>query len=184
VRAFLLSLLCLTAACERAPEQQAAPRPARQASAEPEGRLIRSYAGTRAPAAEFQDADGNPVSLAAFRGRPLLVNLWATWCAPCVAEMPTLEALAAQDGPAQVIAISQDLDGRDKVHAFFEKHQLEALQPYLDNELNLMGALKVESLPTTILYDAEGREVWRIVGMEDWTGERAVGLLNTAAGAS
>jgi thiol-disulfide isomerase/thioredoxin len=179
--------LCL-AGCDRqkadwpqggeAPGEWAGPSLDRAAA--PTGRLDRSHAGTPAPAASFRDPDGEPVTLADFRGRPLLVNLWATWCGPCVVEMPTLDALAARDGGVQVLAVSQDLEGRDKVEAFFEQGDFQALEPYLDPDMALMMELKVDTLPTTILYDAEGREVWRMTGREDWAGARAAGLLKEA----
>jgi thiol-disulfide isomerase/thioredoxin len=144
----------------------------------PTGRLDRSRAGDAAPATAFEDPDGEPASLADFKGRPLLVNLWATWCAPCIAEMPTLDALAAREGDRlQVVTVSQDLDGRDKVEAFFAKQGYRELETWLDPNMALMGELKVDTLPTTILYDAEGREVWRMVGMEEWDGGRAALLL-------
>ncbi len=147
---------------------------------QPTGRLDRSFAGTPAPASSFEDPDGATVGLERFRGRPLLVNLWATWCAPCIAEMPTLDALAAREKGLQVLAVSQDLDGKDKVRAFFAKQDFTKLQPYVDPKLSLMAELKVDTLPTTILYDAEGREVWRMTGMEDWEASRAAELISEA----
>lgn len=149
--------------------------------AAPTGRLDRSHAGMPAPAATFRDPEGEPVTLAEFKGKPLLVNLWATWCGPCVVEMPTLDALAARDNGVQVLAVSQDLEGREKVDAFFEQGAFKALEPYLDPEMALMMELKVDTLPTTILYDAEGKEVWRMMGRADWAGARAAGLLKEAA---
>ena len=149
----------------------------------PTGRLDRSHAGTPAPTTSFEDPDGEPASLADFRGRPVLVNLWATWCAPCVAEMPTLDALAAREGERlQVLTVSQDLDGRGKVEAFFRKQGYRDLQTWLDPQMALMGTLKVDTLPTTILYDAQGRELWRVTGMEDWQSGRAALLLKEALG--
>jgi thiol-disulfide isomerase/thioredoxin len=145
------------------------------------GRLDRSFAGTPAPRSIFQDPAGEAITLADFRGKPLLVNLWATWCPPCVAEMPTLDALAGARPDLQVLAVSEDLNGKDKVDAFFAQRQFSKLQPYLDPELSLMLELRVSTLPTTILYDASGREVWRMTGMEDWEGERAAELINEAA---
>ncbi len=144
------------------------------------GRLDRSHAGTPAPDALFQDPSGEPASFADFRGKPLLVNLWATWCAPCIAEMPTLDALAARETGLQVLALSQDLEGRQKVDAFFEQRKLANLEAYLDGEMSTMGALKVQTLPTTILYDARGRELWRMTGTENWTGPRARALVAEA----
>ena len=149
----------------------------------PTGRLDRSKGGTPAPAVAFQRPDGGQMRLSAFRGRPVLVNLWATWCGPCVVEMPSLDRLAAAqpDDGLQVIAISQDsTDGRRKVTDFFAARNLPNLQPYLDAEMGLMFALGADTLPTTILYDSQGREVWRMIGMAEWQSERIARLLREA----
>jgi thiol-disulfide isomerase/thioredoxin len=147
----------------------------------PTGRLDRSHAGTAAPALAFQGPDGQPTRLAAFRGRPVLVNLWATWCGPCVVEMPSLDALAGRqsaDRGLRIVAISQDsTDGRQKVADFFAAHRFQHLQPYLDSEMGLMFSLGLDTLPTTILYDSRGREVWRMVGMAEWQSDRVARLL-------
>ena len=151
----------------------------------PTGRLDRSHAGTAAPSIAFQRPDGGEVRLATFRGRPLLVNLWATWCGPCIVEMPSLDALAGRQSAGQglqVVAISQDsTDGRQKVTDFFAAHHFQHLEPYLDSEMGLMFGLGLDTLPTTILYDSQGREVWRMVGMADWQSERIARLLLEAA---
>lgn len=149
--------------------------------APPTGRLDRSTAGRSAPAAKFEDPDGGPAGLADFRGRPVLLNLWATWCAPCIAEMPTLDRLAEREGERlQVLTVSEDLDGREKVEAFFAKQGYRDLETWLDPQMALMAELKVDTLPTTILYDARGRELWRVIGMEDWDSGRAALLLKEA----
>ena len=95
--------------------------------------------------------------------------------------MPTLDALAARDAGLQVLAVSQDLDGQAKVEAFFAQGEFRALQPYIDPQMGMMMELEVDTLPTTIFYDAKGKEVWRMTGKEDWTGSRAAGLLQEAA---
>lgn len=181
-------LVLLLAGCDRqkaeAPQGEAVSGNAASetADAAPTGRLDRSHAGTAAPATPFNDPDGNPVTLADFEGTPLLVNLWATWCAPCIAEMPTLDALAAREGKAlKVLTISQDVDGQEKVDAFFAQGGFKHLEAYRDSELAMMSALKVDTLPTTILYDAEGKEVWRMTAKEDWRGARAAKLLREAS---
>jgi thiol-disulfide isomerase/thioredoxin len=174
--AFLLILL--TAGCERRTPD--APDAAEQSLAQG-GKLNRSSAGQAAPDTEFLDPDGEKVTLAAFAGKPLLLNLWATWCAPCVAEMPTLDALAAREPGLQVLAVSQDIEGQEaKVSGFFEQRKLSRLEPYRDPQLGLMTALDAAVLPTTILYDGKGREVWRMTGAADWTGAEAAKLIAEA----
>ena len=141
---------------------------------------MRGHKGEVAPGAVFAGPDDAPTTLAAFRGRPLLVNLWATWCAPCVAEMPTLDKLAAARADRlMVIAVAQDRQGAGIVDPWFQTAGLTTLQPYIDPENRLLVAYN-SALPTTILYDAEGREVWRIVGAIDWQGTEAKALLAEA----
>jgi thiol-disulfide isomerase/thioredoxin len=144
----------------------------------PTGRLDRSHQGELAPDNAFEDGQGQPTRLSAFRGHPVLVNLWATWCGPCVVEMPSLDALAAREGDGlKILTISQDTDGRQKVTDFFAAHHFSRLQPYLDGRMQVMTALRVDTLPTTILYNSQGQEVWRMTGMSDWQGARAARLL-------
>ncbi|MEP7007779.1 MAG: TlpA disulfide reductase family protein, partial [Sphingomonas bacterium] len=142
------------------------------------GTLDRSHKGEAAPAAPFQDPAGAPTSIAAFKGKPVLLNLWATWCVPCVAEMATLDA-AAKD--MAVVAVSQDLgdEARAKVTAFLAKGRYTRIQPYLDPKANLSVSYNA-SLPTSILYDSAGHEVWRMTGGMDWTTPTARTLLAEA----
>lgn len=151
--------------------------------APPTGRLDRSNAGRPAPATAFEDPDGASTTLADFRGKPVLVNLWATWCAPCIAEMPTLDRLAERESDRlHVLTISQDSDGREKVDAFFAKQGYRHLETWLDPKMALMFELKADTLPTTILYDSEGREVWRVIGVEHWDGGKAALLIKEGFG--
>jgi thiol-disulfide isomerase/thioredoxin len=187
-----LALLAATAACQPAAPSAdnkvdanawsgpQAPAPVAGQGALPAGKLDRSHAGETAPATSFEDPDGRSVALGHFAGKPVLVNLWATWCGPCVTEMPTLDALAAREGDSlQVVALSQDMgDGaRAKVDAFFAERRFARLRPYLDAKMELMSALKVDTLPTTIFYGADGKEIWRMTGIEDWQSEDAAKLL-------
>jgi thiol-disulfide isomerase/thioredoxin len=170
LRLLIACLLTLTlAACDKqkpaAPQGGEAPR-----TPTPTVEFTPSQgSATKAPTARFTDAAGKPVTLAAFRGRPLLVNLWATWCAPCIEEMPSIDRLAASEkARLAVVAVSQDSNGLTAVAPFFAKARIATLKPYLDTENALMVAMKAETLPTTILYDANGHERWRHVGKVDW----------------
>ncbi|WP_010184497.1 TlpA family protein disulfide reductase [Sphingomonas sp. PAMC 26605] len=150
--------------------------PAAPAAAAPEASKIdRSHKGEAAPTLSFEDPAGKPTSLAAFKGKPLLVNLWATWCGPCVKEMPTLDQAAAN---IAVATISQDKD-RPTVAAFFAKQKFTRLQPYLDKELGFSLAYNA-SLPMSILFDSTGHEVWRSTGGMDWTSAAAKAALGEA----
>lgn len=143
------------------------------------GAVDRSHAGEAAPDVSFAALNGKPAKIADFRGKPVLVNLWATWCAPCIAEMPTLDAAAraAQDS-VPVIAISQDMDA-NKAKAFVAQRKFAALRAYLDTKMGFSLALAA-NLPTTILYDAAGREVWRVTGDRDWASAESRALITGA----
>ncbi len=182
-----LAAVLATAGCDRAkpparqPEAAAGEgRPAAPPPA-PSGAIDRGHARQAAPALPFAAPGGAPATLASFRGKPLLVNLWATWCGPCVRELPTLDTLAAREkGRLQVVAVSQDTGGDAQVGPFWAAHRFAALTPYTDTKMGLMEALKVDVLPTTILYDSHGREVWRMVGDKDWASADMARLLAEA----
>jgi thiol-disulfide isomerase/thioredoxin len=185
VRLILVLLgLALVAGCDR----QKPPAPQGEgpaAQGEPIAGVDRSQRGKPAPATIFKDPDGGEISLADFAGVPTLVNLWATWCAPCVKELPTLDRLAeryALDGRLGVIAVSQDIGPQGSVRAFLDKLEVRHLGAYHDDNMALSGALGVQVMPTTILYGADGREIWRYVGDLDWSGEEAARLLAEAGG--
>ncbi len=140
-------------------------------------KIDRSHAGKAASGASFTAPDDAAVTLAAFRGKPLLLNLWATWCGPCIKEMPSLDRLAAERaGKLTVLAVAQDLQGAEVVDPWFQRAGLTQLQPFLDPANNLLADYN-SPLPVTILFDAEGREVWRVTGALDWQGAEARRLL-------
>jgi thiol-disulfide isomerase/thioredoxin len=183
---FAAALVAL-AGCSKPQQQPAAKTQAEAApDAGPHKGVDRSHKGQPAPAAAFKDPDGGGISLKDFRGTPVLLNLWATWCAPCVKELPTLDRLAdahAIDGDIGIIAVSQDMAPQGSVKAFLAKLGVKQVGAYHDDKMALSGALGVEVMPTTILFGADGKEVWRYVGDLDWTGEEAAKLL-AEAGAS
>jgi len=189
-RVAIVCLLALTAAgCDRQsppPEQAnaqanataASPDEATGATSTAQIGVDRSHKGEAAPATAFKDAAGKPTTLAAFKGKPVLVNLWATWCGPCVAELPTLEALA-KSGTIRVAAISQDTGAAAKVPAFLKEHGAPTLTPYLDDKMALSTGWSA-NLPTTILFDSAGKEVWRWNGGNDWNSAAAAKLIAEA----
>lgn len=131
------------------------------------------------PKATFLDAEGNEKSLADFRGAGLVLNFWATWCAPCVKEMPALDRLAADAGGRglRVLALSADREGAPVVRAFFEVNGVGHLAVTVDKLSRVARAVGVDGLPTTVLYDAEGREIGRVVGVAEWDMPAALDFL-------
>ena len=168
--------LLLLAGCDRAAEAPAQPADAAEQAAA--GTVVRTFAGTPLPALQFADPAGKKLDLAAQDG-PVLVNLWATWCAPCVKEMPQLDRLAgALEGEVRVITVSQDVRGAEVVTPFFAKNSFTRLEPWLDPDAGLSAQFTPEGvLPLTILFDATGKEVLRVTGGYDWSAPEAATLV-------
>jgi thiol-disulfide isomerase/thioredoxin len=173
----LVALGLLLTACQK---QEPAAENAVVEPAGPVKGVTRDNAGKSAPDIELHDAGDQPARLVDAKGKPLLVNIWATWCAPCVKELPTLEAISKRKDSPRVIAVSQDMAPRSSVEAFLNQHKLADLEVWQDPKMEFSSAAGAEVLPTTILYDSEGREVWRYVGDLDWTGVEAAKLLADA----
>jgi thiol-disulfide isomerase/thioredoxin len=183
----LLLALLATAGCDRQKAETPQGEAAESIPGVPTKGVDRSHKGKPAPDTVFHDPDGGDITLADFEGVPVLVNLWASWCAPCIKELPTLERVEqaqAKDGQFAVIAVSQDRAPKSSVDAFLANKGIARFAAFHDPEMALSGAFGVEVLPTTLLYDAEGREVWRYVGDLDWTGAEAAKLLAEAGAAS
>ncbi len=130
------------------------------------------------PSLRFTDASGAPTSLAAFRGRAVVLNVWATWCLPCREEMPALDRLqAALGGPDfEVVTISIDEGGLAAVQPFFRQRQVQHLQPYLDG-FHEAAALVSTGIPLTLLIDRDGREAGRKLGAAKWDDPQMLKLL-------
>src|SRR5712691_3982939 len=131
-----------------------------------------------APETGFTDADGKPVSFADFKGKPVVVNLWATWCQPCLREMPSLDRLQAKfDDKLAVAAVSEDRGGAQRVGPFVATLGLHKLKIYLDPQSNVAHAFKVRGLPTSIVIDAQGRVVGRVEGAAEWDSAAMLAVL-------
>ena len=185
------SLLALTvpfalvlAGCDRQSAEPAQPQESELAEKEElTGELDRSFAGQAAPAVTLTDPAGTTLAMNEIAGKPTLVNLWATWCVPCVAEMPLLDELAAELGDSvRVLTVSEDMQGAEKVEPFFAERNLANLTKWMDPKNELVIAYGgTASLPLTVMYDAEGKEVWRVVGGYDWSSAEARELIAEAS---
>jgi thiol-disulfide isomerase/thioredoxin len=178
VSLLLAAALPLVAGCDR---QKASEPQAPASETESAKGADRSHKGKAAPTVKFKDPDGGDFDLSKFKGTPVLVNLWASWCAPCIKELPTLQQLEqtqADEGKLGVIAVSQDMAPQGSVEAFLMERDIGRFAAYHDEDMKLTDALGIQIMPTTILYNAEGKEVWRYVGDLDWTSEEAAKLLS------
>ena len=137
----------------------------------------------RMPDLEFLDARDRPLKLSSFVGKTVLVNLWATWCPPCVKEMPSLDRLQAALPMNRFLIVPISLDGpsKPKVVPFYREEKLTNLGIYYDKLKKAMSTLDVTLLPTSILIDPDGREVGRIEGDADWDSPEGMLLLESAA---
>ena len=177
----VLGCAILAAGCDRQSGEKAQP----QASASaPDsaglltGKIDRSHKGSELPDMTLADAQGRQLRLKALAGKPLLVNLWATWCAPCVIELPMLDRLAAdKTGELRVLTVALDMSRTERVAPFLAERGLTHLEPWIDPENKLAFHYGAGTLPTTIYYNASGQEVWRYTGGHDWTGAEAAGML-------
>lgn len=124
----------------------------------------------------FTDGAGRDLTLADFKGRVVLLNIWATWCVPCREEMPTLDALQGRLGGDEfhVLPLSIDRAGLDPVRRFYAEIGIRNLGLYLAEDLRAMLAFAVVGLPTTILIDREGREIARRAGPAEWDSPEAI----------
>jgi len=136
------------------------------------------------PDLAFNDADDKPLTLADYKGKIVLLNFWATWCGPCVKEMPSLDRLQAEMGKDRFVVLPLSLDGptRPKVAPFYEDKKLSHLGVYFDKGRKAMQALDISILPTSILVDAQGREIGRLEGEADWDKPEALALMKSAVG--
>ncbi len=161
-------------ACDRQStgEEQAVETAETGESAPTAGTIDRSHAGEAMPDLTISLPDGTEKPLDSFAGKPLLVNLWATWCGPCKVEMPALDQLAGERTDSlKVLTVSQDLNGAEAVAPFFKEQGFAHLEPWMDKNNDLMLAYQGGVLPMTVYYGADGKEIWRMIGEYDWAGD-------------
>jgi len=148
--------------------------------------LTMATAPLRLPDLTFDDADGKPRKLSDWRGRTVLVNLWATWCVPCRKEMPALEGLQTKLGGAdfEVVAINIDTRDPEKPKNFLKAAHLTRLGYFSDQKAQVFQDLKAIGkalgMPTSVLVDGQGCEIATIAGPEEWDSDDAVKLITAA----
>lgn len=134
------------------------------------------------PDARFADGAGRARSLGDFRGRPILLNVWATWCVPCRTEMSSLARLQRMMGELAVVPVAIDRAGAPAVMTYYEKIGIRDLGIYVDPSGDVARSLDMPGVPTTLLIDRDGRAVGRKIGPADWAAAETVAALRARLG--
>ena len=136
----------------------------------------------RVPDLSFKNAQGADTRLSQWQGRVVLLNLWATWCAPCRKEMPTLNEVQKKLGSKdfEVVALSVDRKGLEASSAFLKETGADSLGLYVDDTTKSLDDLQAFGLPVTILIDRKGREIGRLLGPAEWNSAEAIALIRAA----
>ena len=166
------------------PGRIAAPQDSAAPAEKPSGleKLVRVEPANGLPVFTFTDGEGQTRNFSEWRGKVVLINLWATWCAPCKLEMPSLDRLQAKLGGADfaVLPISLDRTGLDKPRQFLTSNGLKNLDLFLDSGNSLMQTLRVSGLPLSVLVDRQGREIARLAGPAEWDSAEAEATIRAA----
>ena len=135
------------------------------------------------PNIEFTDIEGRKITNTSLIGKVSVINLWATWCSPCIKELPSINNLAKILGAEniKIYAVSQDRAGSKVVPPYFERLKLNNLTIYLDNKGSLMKDFNTPVLPTTIIVNSKGMEVGRLVGGINWDSQEVISFLREVA---
>jgi thiol-disulfide isomerase/thioredoxin len=131
------------------------------------------------PLTKFQDADGNPVSMRDYKGKYVVLNFWALWCAPCREEMPSLDTLNKTIGGLEVVTVATGRNARPAVDKFFAETNLTTLPKLFDPKMTMARDFGALGLPVTVLIDPEGREIARAAGAVHWDSAAAIKLFET-----
>jgi thiol-disulfide isomerase/thioredoxin len=142
------------------------------------GEFVPSTAPSPAPSVALTDASGNAIELSDFRGKLVVLNLWATWCEQCLREMPSLDRLQAHFGDRiAVLAISEDRGGAKIVEPFMAKLGLKSVKVYVDPKSEVGHAFDVQGLPTSFLIDHDGKVLGRVEGGADWDSAKMLAVI-------
>jgi len=142
------------------------------------GEFVPSSQPFAAPTISLTDSDGHTLELSELRGKLVLVNLWATWCEPCLREMPSLERLQSRLGERiAVLAVSEDRGGNKAVEPFIAKLGLKSVKIYIDPKSEVGHAFGARGLPTSFLIDREGKVLGRVEGAAEWDSPKILGVL-------
>ena len=142
------------------------------------GEFVPSSQPFSAPAISLVDSAGQTVELSDLRGKLVLVNLWATWCEPCLREMPSLERLQSRLGERiAVLAVSEDRGGNKAVEPFIAKLGLKSVKIYIDPKSEVGHSFAVRGLPTSFLINREGKVLGRVEGAAEWDSPKILGVL-------
>ena len=142
------------------------------------GEFVPSAQPYPAPAISFADTSGHSVELSELQGKLVIVNLWATWCAPCLREMPSLERLQSRLGErVAVLAVSEDRGGNKSVEPFIAKLGLKSVKIYIDPKSEVGHAFGVQGLPTSFIIDHEGKVLGRVEGAAEWDSPKILRVL-------
>jgi thiol-disulfide isomerase/thioredoxin len=178
----LLPLLALAAALAFVPRLLSTPAPQNLLSTPAPQNFDLRESPKLLPVIAIADGGGKVGALADFRGKFVLLNIWATWCVPCRKEMPTLDRLQGQlGGPDfEAVTLSIDRGGADPVRKFYAEVGVQRLAVHLDPGGEAFQALGVVGLPTTLLIDRQGQEIGRLIGPAEWDSPEMVGFLKAA----
>lgn len=149
------------------------------------GEFVASSPPFPAPSIALTDTNGNTVELSDFRGKLVVLNLWATWCEPCLREMPSLDRLQSHFGDRiAVLGVSEDRGGAKAAGPFIAKLDLKSVKFYVDPKSDVGHALEVRGLPTSLLIDHDGKVLGRVEGAADWDSPKMLAVIAPLVSAS